>query len=1501
MKLLGRRLGHAGGIVFGVMVLCLSNLGPPAHAVTPEDLAEALGSVAYEFENILIRTGYTSNPNVWILDVVDADPDESALGWFTDTTFEDRLAAAPGHDSGSLLLSTGRAEDEGLGDTAFGGPDSDLMDLTVFSVSIQSPPSGTRYLVFTYQFVTSEYDGTLTSRNDHAVLVVRDWGDAHSVQIDTLADVHSASSSHGPRVTYAVPVGDIGGAVSSRTVILGIFDADDGAGDSGLLISDVRFTSEEMNPPGSPADFVNPPGYETLSSGVYTYNRELLHVPGAGLPLSFTLHYSSAQPRSGCFGRRWRHGYDWFITEQGAQMIVNRGDGGRDYFRRNNGGYDAQYGSTTQLQRFGEEFIYTTKEQVRYRFDSQKRLARITDRNDNFVSLLYDGDGRLTRIDDTRGNSADFEYEGDRCVSITYPGLSPIRFDYDERYDSEHGDLKEITELCGNTLSFTYDEHGNLLSGTRNQSLRIIENRYWPFRELLRSQVDTRGGQSDFGYGTDSMWVRSPLGYIRYMVFDDYDRPVIEIDPLGNQTRHEYDANNNIIRETDPRGYVTRMTYDASRNLTSRTNPLGRTVTMTYDSRNNLTTRTDESGATTRYGYDGAGNLTSVEDPLGHRSYYQYTAWGEIERMTDARGNWTDYDYYTETGDIASVTVRGESYTATTSFTYDDWGNRLTVTDPNGHLTRYEYDETGTVTAEIDALAGRTDYTYDSLGRLLSLTNAAGAKTRFEYDDNGNQIRVIGPLGHPSERVFDAENKLTERIDPLGRVTSYRYDAAGRLVGVTDALGRTFGATHDEAGNVTSITDANGNATAFTYDACGRLIRVTGQGEDETYAYDDRGALQRTSNARRVVEYSYDVAGRASGMTGTRLADGASETVQYGLDEVGNRVTSRIQFRTLSRDFDPERRVTRRTDEFGNAIGYAYDAAGNLTGLTYSDGKRVTYEYDALNRLTAVTDWNGRRTEYDYDPVGNVTATTLPDGSTVEYSYDIAGQLIEVHDVDPDGATIYRAQYTWDAAGQLTRERTGSTLPTILAEQDLALTYDRGNRTTAGEGMSGHDTFVHDESGNLTRWERDGGAYRSFEYDPFDRLSVYRTSDFVYHHVYDPDGMRAQTRIDLPSGQTDRVVRYVYDFNITPPRLLEEQNGNGQILARYVHGIGLVSRESAAGELSVYHFDSRGSTIALTDAQGSVTDRYAYDPYGNVAAREGDSANPFTYVGRYGVVDDGNGLYFARTRYYSPELMRFIQKDLLRGTLAFPETLNQYVYGDGNPIATIDPDGESPTLVLALIGVGVGLAAQGMSDLISGEFSGWEAYAGAAVAGAIIGATAGAGTGWAAVGYGVMAGAGAAAAGNLTEQGLKTYVTHRQGGIDWGNFATDVAIGAAAGAIVSGGGAVYEHAAKKAAQRAMAQTLKEGGAKAVLAAPVALTARSAEAAGKEAIKANLREQIAGVFVELGLNALVGSFISRPGAPGPGPEPGPPSPTPIGGRMGLVPAVQTTSGNCCGVR
>jgi RHS repeat-associated protein len=211
-------------------------------------------------------------------------------------------------------------------------------------------------------------------------------------------------------------------------------------------------------------------------------------------------------------------------------------------------------------------------------------------------------------------------------------------------------------------------------------------------------------------------------------------------------------------------------------------------------------------------------------------------------------------------------------------------------------------------------------------------------------------------------------------------------------------------------------------------------------------------------------------------------------------------------------------------------------------------------------------------------------------------------------------------------------------------------------------------------------------------------------------------------------------------------------------------GVGLLYEVvvSAAGvETGVryYHGDQVGSTLALTDDNGAVTGRVEYDAYGQVRGRDGATETPFLFCGAYGCQTDAeSGLVLMRARYYHPWLGRFINEDPIQ----FEGGMNWYGYCGGDPLMRVDPEG---TFFHILIGAGiggiVGVGGQFISDVIRGETSGFNQYAGAFVGGAVTGGLATA-TGGASLvvstgaRVAMVAGSGAvgAASGNLVEQGM---------------------------------------------------------------------------------------------------------------------------------------------------
>ncbi len=181
-------------------------------------------------------------------------------------------------------------------------------------------------------------------------------------------------------------------------------------------------------------------------------------------------------------------------------------------------------------------------------------------------------------------------------------------------------------------------------------------------------------------------------------------------------------------------------------------------------------------------------------------------------------------------------------------------------------------------------------------------------------------------------------------------------------------------------------------------------------------------------------------------------------------------------------------------------------------------------------------------------------------------------------------------------------------------------------------------------------------GYINCKYDSGNRLISAGNHTYTYN--------AEDVRIRNLCGDADTT--YTYNTNCKLSQLLSKTT-NG-ITTKYVYGLGLIGEEKE-GNFKTYHFDYRGSTVAITDISGNITDTFKYDTYGKMTEHTGDSFVIFGYNGRDGVVTDKNGLLYMRARYYSPEMRRFINADILHGEISNSITLNRYAYANGNPVS----------------------------------------------------------------------------------------------------------------------------------------------------------------------------------------------------------------------------------------
>ena len=219
---------------------------------------------------------------------------------------------------------------------------------------------------------------------------------------------------------------------------------------------------------------------------------------------------------------------------------------------------------------------------------------------------------------------------------------------------------------------------------------------------------------------------------------------------------------------------------------------------------------------------------------------------------------------------------------------------------------------------------------------------------------------------------------------------------------------------------------------------------------------------------------------------------------------------------------------------------------------------------------------------------------------------------------------------------------------------------DADQLLTAGAGQ-----YSYDPNGCLTNSD---GAIYSYDFD--NRLTSVNGTEYIY----DASGARVG-RVTSP-GVTNY---FVIDYRAPLKMPLAETDAEGHITRYYVWGThGLLCHldmnptNGAVVATRYYHADEQGSTLALTDESGAVTDQFAYSPYGQALGRTGTNNTPYQWLGGYGVYyDSSTDLHLTLHRAYSANMRRFISAD----PLGIDGGVNLYAYGNLNPLAFVDPQG----------------------------------------------------------------------------------------------------------------------------------------------------------------------------------------------------------------------------------
>jgi RHS repeat-associated protein len=610
-----------------------------------------------------------------------------------------------------------------------------------------------------------------------------------------------------------------------------------------------------------------------------------------------------------------------------------------------------------------------------------------------------------------------------------------------------------------------------------------------------------------------------------------------------------------------------------------------------------------------------------------------------------------------------------------TTFTYDELGRQLTMTEATGSSPD---------------VASLTTSTYDNLDRKLSETVGGVQTTTWTYDIGGRQIRTDDEFtcATTTYDYRDLAMVVTEGLDPVTcggtsqRVITNFYDLLGRLTSSEITAGEgdndiLADPTYDSAGHQLTTSATRAGATTSS------SFKVNPLDETIEEVRSENGSPVSWSRT------NYDAAGNAT----DRCVWNAAPTELC---------------KALPITMSPEPAVRTTT---------GYDARNNRTSLAIPGVGTTTYdaahEY-AVDTVYVPTKTNGsgeviaeHRSDHQYDsryrliaidhsvcPVTpnthTCTASAVVTGSD-DYAHDDNDNRIQV--TEANGAGTLDRHYCHDALNRLLSTRSAPGCTSGLLE---AYTYDdAGNRLTAGSTSFSYDaqgqlascspscgTIAHDDTGRTSQWN---GWHLT--YDGEGRLasackvSGCASGDMVTMR-YDADGRRVEL-VTRPNGQAAVTTTFRYQGS----SIAQEYVGTSPVLSRtYVTdeagGIVKFCDPDCTGSNPQYlvTWNGHGDALALwrINADGTLTlaNSFTYTTWGapTTATHNGiaDKGFRFLYVGRYGVAWDNAlslGLHHMGARHYSPSLGRFLQPD--------PSALedNLYRYAANSPATGADPTG----------------------------------------------------------------------------------------------------------------------------------------------------------------------------------------------------------------------------------
>ena len=963
--------------------------------------------------------------------------------------------------------------------------------------------------------------------------------------------------------------------------------------------------------------------------------------------------------------------------------------------------------------------------------NSPTRIARIYDKDGKEVRFSYNPQNKLSEITDTRGRKTKYEYGETKLLKVKYDTGKEITFGYLNNnitlVKEEKNALRTNLSYEGNKLCYIYNystingipktntsEVSSLISSitiTYSQIANTImnyvtitedshaekyifdSNRNCSAHYVSENGVVTKAEQYEYvPYWKGTAVQSNPRSVTKYAKKDTlYKTPITSFAfTVGDTETTTLDQFNNPLKTTTN---AIKVTANGSNQQTT-------VVDYTYDDEQKL----KEEKTTISY-------TNPSKTIIGYKKYI-YNASGSIvctesyvEGEENTTGKTIEETVYDEKGNV----IKSFSYNSLDSSSkfykeseYAENGRVVAEKDETGENRRkYEYvDGTNIVRTEVLPNGSKVSYGHDIVDRVTGITQSTE-----EGEENSNQTRYT--CGEVTE-VRSGNNVVEYEYDYKRRLTSVKLNETANYVkySYTEKTTDTVNGVSKTVDKVTATYAPREGTSSEVFvtskDLRGNLLKTSYNGSTQTeytYTTDDKLESVIDRGSGRKTTYTYDALDRVTKKSETKISDSAQvyqETYTYGNDgtlaskEISGTVTQTYAYtyknnstQVLDYFTVGSLRVSSKTDCLGRNTGKEIAVSGTKLYEEIISYRKVGDHATQMPSTIRYGDKAGGgygirdSLKYAYDEMGNIAKVYENGELSVRYTYDKLSRLIRednkaigetyLFDYDNNGNILTKRTLAFTLKGKEEVEELSSTAREYTYEGDRLLSYN-GEAFTY-DGQRNPKTY----RGKALTWSKGR------------QLTNYNGTAFAYN------------------GQGQRVTKGNISYTYGSDGQLLKQSDGWEFLYDNGGVMGFIYGNTTDDNRYLYRKDILGNITGILDKNGKIIVKYKYDAWGNHAAvclnlKDGREEfcditdetisftgkyadykmlaekNPFRYRSYY--YDTETDMYYLKTRYYDPEIGRFITIDDV--SYLAPDTingLNLYAYCGNNPVMRVDPNG----------------------------------------------------------------------------------------------------------------------------------------------------------------------------------------------------------------------------------